>query len=102
MRFGAEIITKKGRIYKFDDSYCLLAYLKTKDLNSSGIQDIYISCFTGSHQLINVNEALLLQSYLLRGPMGGNLAAFSEADSLKKIQQQFTGEIINWKEISKW
>jgi hypothetical protein len=33
--------------------------------------------------------------------MGGNLAAFTEADSLKKIQEQFAGKIINWKEISK-
>jgi copper chaperone NosL len=100
-RFGAEIITKKGRIYKFDDSYCLLAYNKTNDLIPSEIKATYVTNFTGNHQLININEALLLQSNLLRGPMGGNLAAFTEADSLKKIQEQFAGKIINWKEISK-
>ena len=100
VRYGAEIITQKGRVYKFDDSYCLLTWLKTKEIAAADIKNTYLTNFNSDHQLLNVSEALLLQSNDLRGPMGGNLAACKEADSLKIIQQHFPGTQINWKEIS--
>ncbi|MDP1843596.1 MAG: nitrous oxide reductase accessory protein NosL [Sediminibacterium sp.] len=100
-RFGAEIITKKGRTYLFDDSYCLLNYLKSKDLTNAEIQDIYISDFTSNHQLLKIKEAQLFQSNEIRGPMGGNIAAFSNVDSLKKVTLSMGGNTINWESIYK-
>lgn len=101
LRYGAEIVTKKGRIYKFDDSHCLLSYLKTKDLPPADIKDIYLSNYYDGHHLLNVNGALLLQSSNLRGPMGGNLIACKEPESLKKIKEQYPGEVLRWEEIIK-
>jgi copper chaperone NosL len=100
-RFGAEIVTKKGRVLKFDDSICLLNYLKTKDLAASDIKNIYITNFTGKHQLLNVEEAVMLQSNLLRGPMGGNLAAADQVDSINKMKESFPGNHLLWAEIIK-
>lgn len=100
-RFASEIITKKGRAYKFDDSHCLLAYLKTNDIPAEQINHIYVANFSGNHELLNVTEAMFLQSEALRGPMGGTLAAFNHADSFKQAQQQFSAVAVLWKEISK-
>ncbi len=100
-RFASEVVTKKGRIYKFDDSHCLLAYLKTNDIPATEIKDTYVANFSGNHKLLNVTDAMFLQSETLRGPMGGNLAAFNHADSFKQAQQQYAAEVTNWKEISK-
>ncbi len=101
IRYGAEIVTKKGRVYKFDDSYCLLSWLKTKEIAETDIKNTYLTNFNNNHQLLNASEALILQSKDLRGPMGGNLAACKEPDSLKKIQEQFSGTEVRWNEISK-
>ena len=95
-RFGAEIVTAKGKVYKFDDTHCLLSYLKTKDLPEANIKAIYLTDFNGQHQLLNTQKALLLKSDLLHSPMNGNIAAFENADSLKLMQQKFPGEIVNW------
>ncbi|MDD2793480.1 MAG: nitrous oxide reductase accessory protein NosL [Sediminibacterium sp.] len=100
-RFASEIVTKKGRAYKFDDSHCLLAYLKTNDVPAEQIKDIYVANFSGNNELLNVTEAMFLQSEALRGPMGGSLAAFNHADSFKQAQQQFSAVVVEWKEISK-
>lgn len=100
-RFGAEIVTKKGRTYLFDDSYCLLNYLKTKDITDHEIEEIYISDFVGSHPLIKIKEAQLLQNNEIRGPMGGNIAAFSNIDSLKKVTLTIGGSAINWQSLYK-
>ena len=28
-KFGGEVITKKGKIYKFDDLHCMVSFLKS-------------------------------------------------------------------------
>ena len=100
-RFGGEIVTKKGKIYKFDDMHCILAYLRSTALSSATIKDIYLIDFCNSHQLINVQRSYLLKSDKLRSPMGGNTAAFDNTDSLKKVQVNITGTVVSWNELNK-
>ena len=101
VRFGAEIVTKKGKVYKFDDVHCILNYLKTTDVPAENIQDIYLTDFSGTHTLLSAKKVQLLQSEALRSPMGGNVAAFDNADSLKATQQKISGSITNWEELKK-
>ncbi len=101
IRYGAEIVTTKGKIYKFDDVHCVISFLQAKDLASVSIKEIYLTDFCGSHQLINVNKSYLLKSDNLRSPMGGNIAAFDNRDSLVKIQQHYNGSPVNWNELIK-
>lgn len=100
-RFGAEVITKKGKIYKFDDTHCILSFLKTGEVPATTIKDIYFSNYCEAHGLLNVKGAIFLKSNQLRGPMGGNIAAFNHADSLKKTEEHYKGEIVAWSEINK-
>lgn len=100
VHFGAEIVTKKGKVYKFDDVHCIVSYLKTKEVTSNRVKDIWLTNYSGNHQLINVNKSFLLKSNDLKSPMGGNIAAFDNPDSLMKIKQRYTGELVNWKDIA--
>jgi copper chaperone NosL len=99
IRFGSEIVTKKGKIYKFDDAHCMLDFLKTKDIKSSEIKNIYITNYSGSHRLMDVNNALLLKAEELRSPMGGNLAAFDNKDSQLAVQKKISGTVLLWNEL---
>ena len=101
VRFGAELVTKKGKLYKFDDVHCILAYLKTKETEPGNVKDYYLTNYGGTHQLININAALLLKSEALRSPMGGNVAAFDNKDSLLTVQKRFTGDAITWSDLIK-
>lgn len=100
-RFGAEILTKKGRSYKFDDSFCMLAFLKTKSIEPAQFKTIYMTNFTGKHQLLDVEESVMLQSDAIRGPMGGNIIAADQIDSINKLKEQFPGNHLLWSEINK-
>lgn len=100
-RFGAELVTKKGRVYKFDDVHCMTAYIRTKDVESGGVKDYYLTNYCSIHQLIHVNKALLLKSDGLRSPMGGNTAAFDNKDSLLSIEKRFGGNIVAWSDLLK-
>ena len=100
-RFGAELITAKGKMYKFDDAHCILSFLKTKAIEPANIKAIYFTDFCGNHQLVNVNNTTLLKSEQLRSPMNGNIAAFDNKDSVQKAQGNFPGTIVNWNELVK-
>lgn len=101
VRFGAEIVTKKGKVYKFDDTRCLINFMKKGDVQSGEIKNTYLTNYAGIHQLIEVNNALLLQASELRSPMGGNVAAFDNTDSLQVIQKRFAGNTVTWNELIK-
>ena len=97
--FGAEILTKKGKAYKFDDTYCLQEFLNDKSVLAKDIKSIYLIDFGGIHDLHNSSDMILLKSEKIKGPMGGNLAAFSNEDSALKHKESFTGTLLRWSEI---
>lgn len=100
-RFGAEIITKKSKIYKFDDAHCILSFLQSKKIDGPQIEGIYFTNFNGPHNLINVKVAHFLQSPSFKSPMNGNVAAFSHIDSIAKILPMFPGKMITWEDMQK-
>ena len=101
VRFGAEVVTGKGKIFKFDDAACILSYLKKNAAETANIKNIYLTNYTGTHQLLDVNTAFFLKAEALRSPMGGNIAAFDHKDSLLVVQKRFPGSIVAWNDLSK-
>ena len=99
-RFGAEIVTRKGKVYKFDDTHCILDFLRSKDIEPAIIKDIYITNYSGSHQLMDVKNIFLLKAADLKSPMGGNTAAFDVKDSLVAVQKIFPGVVLTWNQIN--
>ncbi len=99
VRLGAEIVTVKGKVFKFDDMHCIQAYLKSGVIDQSEVKDIYLVDFSGTHELKNRNEMFLLKSDRLHTPMGGNIAAFSSKDSLNAVMDTFKGQEVLWDNI---
>jgi copper chaperone NosL len=99
-RYGAEIITRKGKVYKFDDSHCLLSFIQSKTVEKKDLGKVYFTDFMGEHALIKADDVFLLQSDFFRGPMNGNIAAFKNEDSMKKVAKQYNGNILTWKQLN--
>jgi copper chaperone NosL len=95
-RFGAEIITKKGKVFKFDDMHCLLAFRKANTINNNDIKTAYLINFDEPHNFIEAPKAFLLKSNELHSPMGGNIASFSNENKLREAAQKFKGEEVAW------
>jgi copper chaperone NosL len=97
-RFGGEVCTKKGKVFKFDDIHCLLSSLQADVPARQDIESIYLTDFEKGGWIL-AEDALLLQSPALRSPMNGNIAAFANEDALHRSRQQYNGEPIIWKEL---
>lgn len=76
--FGGEILTRKGRIYKFDDLHCLISFLKSGNLKPNEVLNILAVNYQSPHQFIEVSNAVFIQDNNLHSPMSGNIAAFAD------------------------
>lgn len=96
-RYGAELVTKKGRIYKFDDLHCLKGFLNKEVVKAEDVASKWVIDFSQPSLLIAVAESNLIQNEQLKSPMGSNIAAFSHADSAKAFQTNYSGGVeIKW------
>lgn len=98
-RFASELVTKKGKICKFDDMHCLLAFLKMDSTIRNDISGIYLTNFNNDKEFLHADKALLLQSDELKSPMNSNTVALGNADQMKKMQEQYKGKTLSWKDL---
>lgn len=98
-RFGAEIITKKGKAYKFDAIECMLAFMNTGSVASNDIEKYLVTDYSQKKILIDAPSASYLACNEISSPMGGNVAGFKEKDDANKYQLQKGGKILSWDQI---
>lgn len=97
--YAAEVITEKGKVYKFDSSECMFSYVDTNDRVS------YAQYLTATMDkpavLQDAQTSIFLVSPNLPSPMGANITAFSNRETAKNAQKEFSGEIYTFQDISK-
>jgi copper chaperone NosL len=98
-RFGAEIVTKKGKILKFDATECMINYLRKGKISEEEVAGFYVIDFSNPQKLIDAKKAVYLISPNLPSPMGANLSAFSSRSNADSQKQISGGEIYNWDEV---
>jgi copper chaperone NosL len=98
-RFGAELITTKGRTYTFDDLGCMLRY--SQENRNAEVKNYFIHRFDGNNELIPAESAFYLSSDSLNSPMGGNYAAFASEDAAQTFAAKLPGELLRFNDINK-
>ena len=98
-KFGAELITTKGRIYKFDDMHCMINY--HKENLTTNIQSFYIHDFNQNNVLIPAENAFYVKGGEISSPMRGNIIAVKTEEEAKKIALKYNANPISWSEIIK-
>ena len=100
-RYGAELLTRKGKVYKFDDMHCVRSFLHSKMIDEGEVKDVYLVDYAGNHSLVKARESFLLQSEDIHGPMNGNTIAFKEKDSMKGMAVQLKAIATSWEQFDK-
>lgn len=99
IKYAGELVTRKGKLYKFDDLHCMQSFRQSNSIDEKEIKETYISNFSVPNQLLKTSEALFLKGGTIRAPMNGNIIAFKEADSLSSAIKVFSATQIRWEEI---
>jgi len=98
-RFATEMITEKGRVYKFDDLGCMLQY--KKENSEKTFQSYYVNDYSTEKQLIKSETATFIHHEELKSPMGGNTAAFSSNKLASDYATKLGIETMNWQAVNK-
>jgi copper chaperone NosL len=98
-KFGAEVVTAKGKIFKFDDINCMLNFIKDNNISDQDVKFMLVTDYQHAGKLLDVNLAYFLSSDEIRSPMGGNVAAFSSVEYCRQVNNEVGGSIIGWQEL---
>ena len=98
-KFGGEVLTKKGKAYKFDDMICMINFIKTGTVKENDIAQKLVVNFNKQNDFIDVNKAFFLVSSDLKTPMGGNAAALSSQEETERVKASIPGEIAKWNDL---
>lgn len=97
-RYGAELVTQKGRIYKFDDMYCMKAFIKNETVASDQIYSLWLVDFDKTKELIPAQNSFLLYNPELKSPMGSNTAAFNNEETREEQYKIHSGKLLLWED----
>jgi len=100
-RFGGEIVTQKGKIYKFDAIECLVNYLDEHVEDEAKLKFVLTNTYDAPGKLIDTKACNYLKSQNMPSPMGMFLNPFKENSEALKFQEENTGSIFKWDELRK-
>jgi len=98
-RFASELITSKGKVYKFDAIECLVAYYQELGSSEQNNTKLWVHDFLQPERWLSAKNALFMRSSEIHSPMSLNLLAVANDSERVKVQQQFEAESINWKDL---
>jgi len=96
-RFGAELVTHKGKVYKYDATECLLRTIV--DEGQEKFKHFGVSHFESPGELKDALSSFYLVSENLPSPMGGNLSAYVNKENALNFQSKYPGKIFSFEEI---
>ena len=96
--YGAEFITARGKVFKFDDLNCLAAYERRVAHPPDPAAQSVVVDFTRPNRFLAVDQAWFLQHDGLRTPMASSLAAFVAEAELEVVRRQLGGggRVLRW------
>ncbi|PIQ21404.1 MAG: hypothetical protein COW65_09315 [Cytophagales bacterium CG18_big_fil_WC_8_21_14_2_50_42_9] len=98
-RYGAELVTKKGKAYKFDSAECLAAYVSEQpDIEA---EMLLVTDFSRPGELTNAQAAIFLQSDNQPSPMGLNISAFASPTEVAQADPGKMGKLLRWVDVLK-
>lgn len=95
---AAQVVTKKGRNYKFDATECMINFLRT-EISEEEMLHVLSANLKEPGTLISAYDATYIISEKIPSPMGAFLSALSTKDEAESLQKENGGKLYDWKEV---
>ena len=93
--YAASLRTADGKVHRFDDAGCLLAFVR--ELDTKGAQ-----MWVHDHETeasLEVRQAFFVHSPRQITPMGYGLVAFAEEHAAKRHSESVQGRVLRWEDL---
>ena len=94
---AAEVVTQKGKVYKFDATECMINFMDEFDTSEIAL---YLSNdYNEAEALIDATQATFLISANVPSPMGAFLSAFKTKEAAASVLNEKGGKLYTWDEL---
>ncbi|CAM3874916.1 nitrous oxide reductase accessory protein NosL [Flavobacterium sinopsychrotolerans] len=97
-KYAAEVISEKGRVFKFDDIMCMIHY--GKENSNTKMTAHYVNDYTQDNVLIPAKTAFFLSGGTVQSPMRGGIIAFSSENEAKEFGIKLKAKPVTWEAVS--
>jgi copper chaperone NosL len=94
---AAEIVTKKGKPFKYDAIECMVRDIKNEKENEFSL--FLINDYSRPGNLVDAKLSTYLISENLPSPMGANLTGFQNKEEAQLILKEKNGRLYTWTEL---
>lgn len=91
---GAELVTTKGRVYKFDAIECMVHYLQQEGEEQFAL--FLVNDYLAAGELVDARTATFLISPAIPSPMGAFLSAFADENAAGRVAREKGGTLHDW------
>lgn len=95
---GAELVSSKGKVFKFDAIECLIGFSKEKKDTQFAFE--LVNDYSSPKKLIEAKQSTFLISENLSSPMGANLTAFGDKKNAEEMLATKGGKLFSWTELN--
>jgi copper chaperone NosL len=96
-KFASQLITEKGRYYKFDDISCMVKYAKST--TTVAYKGFYVTNYLNENEFLSAEKGFYLKGGTIASPMRGNIAAFDTEKNATLYQNKLAAQKQTWDEV---
>ena len=97
-RFAAELVTRTGKVFAFDDAGCLATFAVSGPVGPEQVHSAWVTDFRHPGTLIPAQDARFLRTDRVQTPMGSNLVAVPRA-AADSLQAALGGTLLDWGDV---
>jgi copper chaperone NosL len=98
-RYTAELVTRTGRQFRFDDIGCLAAFLADSGARLAAGSHAWVSDYLHPDTWLPADSARYLRSPATHTPMASGLLAVAPGAPIDSLQGALTGQRLSWTQV---
>ena len=95
---ASEFVTRKGKVYKFDASECMINFIR--DIERATVALYLVNDYNNPGVLVDAKQATYLISENIPSPMGAYLTAFNSREEAELARESNKGILLTWEELN--
>ena len=99
--FAAQLVTRTGKVYRFDDPWCLAVFVASARVPAADIHSLWVYDHDHPDTLVAAPDAIFVVSDRIRAPMNGGMAAFQSRAAATVLQSAVNGRLETWQRVLK-
>jgi copper chaperone NosL len=100
-RFAGQLVTRTGRIFRFDDPRCLANFVTAAHVPAAAVHSIWLNDWGAPENRVQADAAVFVMSDQIRAPMDGHTAVFASRAGAEALQRTVGGRLQTWQDFLK-